>query len=553
VTAASDTYEQKLQSEISKSSAPALFQVNGPTGLANWKDYCLDLTGSKVLGELANDALKLEGDGKVYAIDYVEEDYGIIYNKDLLTKAGYSADDIKDFDSLKKVADDIQARKAELGVEGAFTSAGMDSSSNWRYTTHLANMPIHYEFKDENEDDTDAIKGTYLPQYKQIFDLYLTDSTCDPSQVASKTGDDAVNEFLNGKAVFYQNGTWAYKDIAALGDDKIGMIPLYIGVKGEDKQGMCSGGENYWCVNSQASADDQAATLEFLNWVVTDDEAREAGAVAHGDDAGREEAEVLGDEGQLAQVALEFVEKRHAGPLGPRAVAGVGGTERHLPVGLEPAEVVEAHEVVHGERGAHAALPPAVAIRRHRAPVVDRVAPVLAGGREIVRRGAGDARGGAVGRGLEELGLRPHLDGVARDVDGHVADDEDSAGVRVLLERGPLPRKEVLRHPVVADAPRVGGGDGLGRGAGAARLGRPLPVGAQAELLLRGHELAVGVEPVGVGREELVVIVGRGGGEAAGCGVEDRAARAEDAAVVHARGVVAEVGAVELRAGQEAV
>lgn len=307
VTAASDTYEQKLQSEISKSSAPTLFQVNGPIGLANWKDYCLDLTGSKVLGELANDALKLEGDGKVYAIDYVEEDYGIIYNKDLLTKAGYSADDIKDFDSLKKVADDIQARKAELGVEGAFTSAGMDSSSNWRYTTHLANMPIHYEFKDENEDDTDAIKGTYLPQYKQIFDLYLTDSTCDPSQVASKTGDDAVNEFLNGKAVFYQNGTWAYKDIAALGDDKIGMIPLYIGVKGEDKQGMCSGGENYWCVNSQASADDQAATLEFLNWVVTDDEATKAIAEDMGLTMPLKSAKEVAN--PLAKIAKEYVDK----------------------------------------------------------------------------------------------------------------------------------------------------------------------------------------------------------------------------------------------------
>lgn len=307
MTAASDTYEQKLQSEISKSSAPTLFQVNGPTGFANWKDYCLDLTGSKVLGELANDALKLEGDGKVYAIDYVEEDYGIIYNKDLLTKAGYSADDIKDFDSLKKVADDIQARKAELGVEGAFTSAGMDSSSNWRYTTHLANMPIHYEFKDENEDDTDAIKGTYLPQYKQIFDLYLTDSTCDPSQVASKTGDDAVNEFLNGKAVFYQNGTWAYKDIAALGDDKIGMIPLYIGVKGEDKQGMCSGGENYWCVNPQASADDQAATLEFLNWVVTDDEATKAIAEDMGLTMPFKSAKEVAN--PLAKIAKEYVDK----------------------------------------------------------------------------------------------------------------------------------------------------------------------------------------------------------------------------------------------------
>lgn len=125
--AASDTYEQKLQSEISKSSAPTLFQVNGPTGLANWKDYCLDLTGSKVLGELANDALKLEGDGKVYAIDYVEEDYGIIYNKDLLTKAGYSADDqAATLEFLNWVVTDDEATKAiaeDMGLTMPFKSA----------------------------------------------------------------------------------------------------------------------------------------------------------------------------------------------------------------------------------------------------------------------------------------------------------------------------------------------------------------------------------------------------------------------------------------------
>lgn len=127
MTAASDTYEQKLQSEISKSSAPTLFQVNGPTGLANWKDYCLDLTGSKVLGELANDALKLEGDGKVYAIDYVEEDYGIIYNKDLLTKAGYSADDqAATLEFLNWVVTDDEATKAiaeDMGLTMPFKSA----------------------------------------------------------------------------------------------------------------------------------------------------------------------------------------------------------------------------------------------------------------------------------------------------------------------------------------------------------------------------------------------------------------------------------------------
>lgn len=134
VTAASNTYEEKLKSEMSKSSAPTLFQVNGPTGLKNWKDYCADLSDTKLRGELIDDSLALQSDGKDLGIDWVQESYGIIYNKELLEKAGYKAEDINSFDKLKACADDIQARKDELGVDGAFTSAGMDDSSSWRYT-----------------------------------------------------------------------------------------------------------------------------------------------------------------------------------------------------------------------------------------------------------------------------------------------------------------------------------------------------------------------------------------------------------------------------------
>ena len=132
----------------------------------------------------------------------------------------------KSFADLKKVADDIQARKAELGVDGAFTSAGMDGSSDWRFKTHLANLPIYYEYKADGIGSTDAIKGTYLDNYKQIWDLYITDSTCDPTLLASKTGNDAVAEFVGKKAVFYQNGTWAYSDVKDLGDDNLGMPGL---------------------------------------------------------------------------------------------------------------------------------------------------------------------------------------------------------------------------------------------------------------------------------------------------------------------------------------
>ena len=275
VTAASGQYETTLMSEMAKSDAPTLFQVNGPVGLASWKDYCYDLSGTPLAGELTSDTYALKDGDATLGIGYVIESYGLITNKTLLEKAGYKAEDINSFDKLKACADDIQARKDELGIEGAFTSAGMDDSSSWRYTTHLANLPLYYEFEKEHNQEDDEIKGEYLDNFKQIFDLYITDSTCDPSQLASKTGDDATNEFATGKAVFYQNGSWAYSDLVKAGmtDDQIGMMPIYIGVDGEENQGLCSGGENYWCVSSQASEDAQKATEDFMYWCVTSDTA----------------------------------------------------------------------------------------------------------------------------------------------------------------------------------------------------------------------------------------------------------------------------------------
>ena len=274
VTAASNTYEEKLKSEMSKSSAPTLFQVNGPTGLKNWKDYCADLSDTKLRGELIDDSLALQSDGKDLGIDWVQESYGIIYNKQLLEKAGYKAEDINSFDKLKACADDIQARKDELGVEGAFTSAGMDDSSSWRYTTHLANLPLYYEFEKEHNQEDDEIKGEYLDNFKQIFDLYITDSTTDPTQLSAKTGDDANSEFALGEAAFYQNGTWAWTDLqkAGMKPDQVGMLPIYIGAKGEENQGLATGSENYLCINAKASEADQKASKDFLNWVVTSDE-----------------------------------------------------------------------------------------------------------------------------------------------------------------------------------------------------------------------------------------------------------------------------------------
>lgn len=296
ITAADGTYEQTLKSEMAKEEAPTLFQVNGPVGLANWKDYCMDLSGSEIYTHLTSDDFALKNEaGEVSGIAYVIETYGIIYNKKILNDyctldnaVVASPEEINNFATLKAVADDIQARLDEINsafgydLQGAFTSAGMDGSSDWRFKTHLANLPIYYEYKDKGISSTDAIEGTYLDNYKQVWDLYITDSTCEPGVLSSKTGDEAEAEFGMEEAVFYQNGTWEYGNLTneengyLVTAEDLGMMPIYIGVDGEENQALCTGSENYWCVNSQASPEDTQATLDFLSWVIGSDEGRDS-------------------------------------------------------------------------------------------------------------------------------------------------------------------------------------------------------------------------------------------------------------------------------------
>jgi raffinose/stachyose/melibiose transport system substrate-binding protein len=290
-TAADGTYEETLTAAMDKSNAPTLFQVNGPVGLSNWKDYCYDLSASDVYGQLTSEDYSLKDGDAVYGISYVIESYGIIYNKTLLQKycdsdfaTVKSIDEINSFDKLKTVAEEIQSNADALGVKGAFTSAGMDSSSDWRFKTHLANLPIYFEYQEDGITSTDAIKGTYLDNYKNIFDLYINNSTCAATELSNKTMTDAETEFTSGEAVFFQNGSWEYSTIteAGLTDDDLGMLPIYIGAGDEANQGLCTGSENFWCVNKNASEDDIAATLDFLNWCVTS----ETGTAALADDMG---------------------------------------------------------------------------------------------------------------------------------------------------------------------------------------------------------------------------------------------------------------------------
>ena len=271
VTAASGTYEETLMSEIAKSNPPTLFQVNGPVGLANWKDYCLDLNGSAILGELTSEDFALKDGDAVLGIAYVIESYGLITNKTLLQQAGYSVDDIKSFADLKKVAEDITARKDELGF-AAFSSTGMDGSSDWRFKTHLANLEYYYEQEGTPWTECPAtISGKYMDNFKALYDLCINNSLTAPSELATG-GHDAAQEFKDGKAAFHVQGSWEYASYKETVPNAT-MIPYYCGVEGEEKAGLNCGTENCWAINANVSEADQKATMDFMVWLVSDSDA----------------------------------------------------------------------------------------------------------------------------------------------------------------------------------------------------------------------------------------------------------------------------------------
>jgi len=284
VTAAAGTYEQTLKSEIAKADAPVLFQINGPVGYAAWKDYCADLKDTELYKHLSDKSIAVTDGGGVYGLPYVVEGYGIIYNNAIMTRyfatAGAKAAsmaEVNTFAKLKAVVEDMTAKKAELGIEGVFSSTSLKPGEDWRWQTHLANVPVYYEFKANNVDikvpsASMEIEFQYADNFKNIFDLYLNNSTVEPTLLGSKSVDDSMAEFALGKSAMVQNGNWAWGQISGVAGntvkaEDVKFLPIYMGVAGEEKQSISVGTENFFAINQQASAEKQKLAADFIYWL----------------------------------------------------------------------------------------------------------------------------------------------------------------------------------------------------------------------------------------------------------------------------------------------
>ncbi len=298
VTAASNQYEPTLRSEITKSEPPVIFQVNGPVGLQNWASYTAPLEDTEFYGMLSDKSMALTYEGHAVAIPYTVEGYGIIYNDAIMRKyfalpdkavAISSAEEIKDFDTLKAVVEDMTKHKDELGIQGVFASTSMAPGNDWRWQTHLFNIPLWAEFRDKAGEGALATAAaasatdfdfTYADNFKALWDLYLDNSTTAKGLLGGKSTDDSMAEFALGQCAMVQNGNWAASQVlgipgSVVKSEDIKFMPLYMGIEGEEGYGICIGTENYLCINKNADPAAQANAIAFLEWLFSSDEGKE--------------------------------------------------------------------------------------------------------------------------------------------------------------------------------------------------------------------------------------------------------------------------------------
>ncbi len=286
VTAASNQYQTTLRSEMAKSNPPVIFQVNGPVGVQAFTNDVAPLEDTGFYALLADKSMAIEQDGHVVGIPYAVEGYGIIYNDAIMRKYFAlpdkavdisSADEIRSFDTLKAVVEDMSKHLDELGIQGVFASTSMASGTDWRWQTHLFNMPLWKEFGDIlTTTEASSFEFTYNENYKALWDLYLDNSTTPKGMVSAKTDADSMAEFALGQCAMVQNGNWGAAQILGqagnvVASEDIKFLPLYMGFDGEENQGICVGTENYLSINIHASEEAKKNADTFLTWLFSSD------------------------------------------------------------------------------------------------------------------------------------------------------------------------------------------------------------------------------------------------------------------------------------------
>ena len=158
-------------------------------------------------------------DNNVYGIPWLGHTMGLIYNQNLLEKAGINPDQIKDLDSLvaacKKIENSTDAKG--IGLVGA-----EHNDVSWMVNQFIYGFGGSLVSEDGSKVTINSDKSkAALEFYKKILGAHAQESW------KTDTGVEVMNNFRNQKIAFEIQGLWGVTDIWKSGNTfKTGVIPL---------------------------------------------------------------------------------------------------------------------------------------------------------------------------------------------------------------------------------------------------------------------------------------------------------------------------------------
>ena len=271
-------YGAALRNQFASGKEPAIFNIGGRQDAKDWLAKLEDLSSVNVTTQAFPGTLdSVTIDGKVLAIPFNQEGYGLIVNKAVLEKAGINVDSLKSYKALEDAIKLLDSKKSELGLDAVIA---YPTKETWVTGLHTSNVAIGQEFKSVVEAfDAPELKFTYAPQLKKIIDLQVKYGYKPSGDVKSMNSVDYATqvekEFSMGKVAMIQQGNWAYGSIEGIDLElakNITIIPLSL--EGGKEDSIPVGVPNYWAINNDKDDNTKAAAKAFLDWLYTSPEGK---------------------------------------------------------------------------------------------------------------------------------------------------------------------------------------------------------------------------------------------------------------------------------------
>jgi len=264
-------YNTVLKSKIAAGSTPDVFQTTAGGDIDTFAEYSADLT-NEPLAAAMTDAIRsnmTSSDGKVLGLPVKGNLFALIYNKDLLEKAGVK--------EAPKTTAELEDAVAKLEAQGITPFA--NAYKEWWVWKHVFQHFVDAAAQDANMSPKELVDSFINGKTTFKEHLILSDNFFNFIDTTVKHGTDKplerdsnaeVSDFASGKAAFMTGkGAWDEEAIKKINPDfNIGIAGYPVSDKA-DQALIITGADQALRINKDSKVAKE--TIEFFNWLYTSD------------------------------------------------------------------------------------------------------------------------------------------------------------------------------------------------------------------------------------------------------------------------------------------